>query len=101
MKRLLFMTGMLALVVSGCATYERDSVGGTGPGADVIVGEDTDTIRGLSAGNDRINTGTETARGLSDLGAASPGDAQQREPIDPRYQRVVPWTDGYYGPNYR
>lgn len=80
------MTGMLALL-TGCATYDRydEPVGG--------VGSDTDTIRGVSAGFDRVNTGTETARGVSDLGIASPGDQQQREPIDPRYQPVetIPW----------
>lgn len=98
MKRLLLMTGMLALVAAGCATHDRYDnrpVGG--------VGDDTDTIRGVSAGFDRVNTGTETARGGTDLGVASPGDQQQREPVDPRYQPILPpdYTYPGPGPHYR
>jgi hypothetical protein len=96
MKRLLLMTGMLALL-AGCATYHDNEPAYAGG-----VGSDSDVIRGVSPGNDRVNTGTETARGVADLGAASLGDQLQREPVDPRDQWVVPSGSGSYpGPYYR
>jgi hypothetical protein len=90
MKRLLLMVGALALL-AGCTTYDRNEPGYvrdvSGVGG---VGSDSDIIRGQDPGFDRINTGTETPRGVPDLGAASPGDQRQREPIDPRRDYVVP-----------
>jgi hypothetical protein len=90
MKRLLLMAGALALL-AGCATQNRNepgyvrNVNGIGG-----VGSNSDTIHGENASFDRINTGTETGRGVADLGVASPGDQRQREPYDPRRTVIVP-----------
>jgi hypothetical protein len=91
MKRLLLMAGALALL-AGCSTYNRNEPGYvhdvSGVGG---VGADSGTIHGQDPGFDRLDTGTETGRGTSDLGVASPGDQRQREPFDPRRATVVPY----------
>ncbi|MDB6032815.1 MAG: hypothetical protein JWM16_3153 [Verrucomicrobiales bacterium] len=91
MKQLLLMAGAMALL-AGCSTYNRNEPGYAhdvrGVGG---VSSDSDIIRGEDAGFDRLNTGTETGRGTTDLGVASPGDQRQREPIDPRRATVVPY----------
>jgi hypothetical protein len=84
------MAGALVLL-AGCTTYDRNEPGYarnvSGIGG---AGSDSDLIRGRGNGFDWLNTGTETARGVGDLGVASPGDQRQREPIDPRRDSVVP-----------
>ena len=93
MKYILTLAAVAALV-AGCA-----SQGGTGTGSSTADnqtamvgvqqtgGTDTPSLPFLSPGNDRNDTGTTSGTGVSDLGAASPSDQQQREPYDPRLHR--------------
>jgi hypothetical protein len=90
MKQMLTLAALVGLL-AGCA-----SQGGTGAGSETTYyrttsdglapspGTDTPLLPFQSPGNDRNDTGTSSGRGVSDLGAASPGDQQQREPYDPR-----------------
>jgi len=93
MKYFLTLAAIAALF-TGCAS--QGGMGGTeytttgttpAEGPVVVEGTATPMLPFLSPGNDRNDTGTTSGTGVSDLGAASPSDQQQREPYDPRLHR--------------
>jgi len=94
MKYILSLAAAAALL-AGCASQGGTGTGSTSTGdansgmtmAPPGDGPGTPELPFASPGNDRNDTGTTSGTGVSDLGAASPSDQQQREPYDPRLHR--------------